>query len=694
MAMTATITLSTIGSSNGNFFDLYSDVDNFTVPFEYGVAKTSLVTGYTSTIIPDYSNLIKVKSTTGGCELEPLNGIEIPNIQFYTGNLSLYFDATNYISYPKTGTTWNSIVGPLPQRWTMSSGGGAFTYSSANSGSLIFNGTNYAYTDGNSFTNDTLSHSIGGWVKIITGTTGTYFSRGGAFFTSPGWSLRVNKSVDNKISFQVLNGYNCANYPGVYGPETLEYDQSITDGWHYIMGVWDRQPNCNDNLMKIYIDGNLVATRTNTNTLLFGSKIFSISAAFTSSVIQNRIAATYSDFEVYERALTTAQVRNNFFSRKNRFGVNYQPNNKIQVSAQLEINNSNTGFMEIFSGTTDNVFEKVSTLSTNGATFSMILNIGEKFYAYIDDNPISGIDAAQMIVYKNNVPVEVKTFDAVPNTGYTSLFTVFGNDTFNVRGICGIPLIPLPTPTPTPTGTPTPTPTITPTLPPTPLTGYTAGSYILVNDTAPSYPGTGTTWTSLSTGTTYNGTLINSPTWTSGTPGFFTFDGTNDWCDFGLASSGSTSGSFTFGGWIKTTTSATQRVLMMRGNDISGNGWSLYITKENDNKFEAAVVTTTPNLAQTSARSSTVMSNDTWYYVVGRWTAGVKVDIFINGILETTNATTRTNLRTSGIGWNLMRGNAGEYTGGSVSEFSVYPTAISDLSIVNNFDLNKSKYGY
>jgi hypothetical protein len=256
---------------------------------------------------------------------------------------------------------------------------------------------------------------------------------------------------------------------------------------------------------------------------------------------------------------------------------------------------------------------------------------------------------------------------------------------------------PTPTPSPTPggpTATPTPTSTATPTPTPTATPGYTDGSYILVNDSASSYPGTGTTWTSLSTGTTYNGTLINGPVWTSGTPGFFTFDGTNDWCDFGLASSGSTSGSFTWGGWVKTSTSATQKVFMMRGNDSSGDGWSLLLYKDIDNKFDAAVVTMTPNIANTTAKSATVMSNDTWYYVVGRWTAGVKVDIFINGILETTNATTRTNLRTSGIGWHLMRGNVGDYSNGSISEFSVYPTAISDLSIVNNFDLNKSKYGY
>ena len=261
---------------------------------------------------------------------------------------------------------------------------------------------------------------------------------------------------------------------------------------------------------------------------------------------------------------------------------------------------------------------------------------------------------------------------------------------------------PTPTPTPTatpapPTATPTPTATATPTPTPTatPVPTYTAGSYILVNDTSASYPGTGTTWTSLSTGTTYNGTLTNGPVWSGGTPGYFTFDGTNDWVDFGQSSSGSTTGSFTYGGWVKTTTSATQKVLIMRGNDSPSFGWSLYISKENDNKFQASVVTTVPSLSTTNARSSTVMSNDTWYYVVGVWTAGASIDIYVNGYLETTtNASTKTNLRTSQVGWSLMRGNAGTFSNGSVSELSVYARALTGPEILNNFDLNKTKYGY
>jgi len=190
--------------------------------------------------------------------------------------------------------------------------------------------------------------------------------------------------------------------------------------------------------------------------------------------------------------------------------------------------------------------------------------------------------------------------------------------------------------------------------------------------------------------------MVNGPVWSGGTPGFFTFDGTNDWVDFGAASSGSTTGSFTWGGWVKTTTSATQKIFMMRGNDASADGWSLLLSKESDNKFSAGTVTTQPGgfPSNVSVVSSTVMSNDTWYYIVGVWNAGNSINIYVNGSLETTNATSRTSLRNSGIGWNLMRGNGGDYTNGSLSEFIVYQSALSGTDILNNFNANKSKYGY
>lgn len=59
--MTVLITLTTAGSDSGPF-DLYSDIDGFLSAFESGVSKISLEGGYSSSLVPDYTNTIRVKS--------------------------------------------------------------------------------------------------------------------------------------------------------------------------------------------------------------------------------------------------------------------------------------------------------------------------------------------------------------------------------------------------------------------------------------------------------------------------------------------------------------------------------------------------------------------------------------------------------------------------------------------------------
>ena len=71
------ITLTSVGSSNGNSFNLFSDVDNYATPFESNVLKSALLTGYTSLVVPDSTTKIKVQSVLGGCGLQPDNGISI-----------------------------------------------------------------------------------------------------------------------------------------------------------------------------------------------------------------------------------------------------------------------------------------------------------------------------------------------------------------------------------------------------------------------------------------------------------------------------------------------------------------------------------------------------------------------------------------------------------------------------------------
>jgi len=70
--MTVLITLTTAGLDAGPF-DLYSNVDGYSVPFETGVSKSALLAGYTSTIVPDSTTTVRVRST-GVCT----NYIDIP----------------------------------------------------------------------------------------------------------------------------------------------------------------------------------------------------------------------------------------------------------------------------------------------------------------------------------------------------------------------------------------------------------------------------------------------------------------------------------------------------------------------------------------------------------------------------------------------------------------------------------------
>lgn len=86
--MIAIITLTTAGAETGPLFDLYSDLDFFTVPFAVNVTKASLIAGYTSAVVPDYTKVVRVKSK-GVC----INYVDI----------TLVVDSTLYVMV--TGTS-------------------------------------------------------------------------------------------------------------------------------------------------------------------------------------------------------------------------------------------------------------------------------------------------------------------------------------------------------------------------------------------------------------------------------------------------------------------------------------------------------------------------------------------------------------------------------------------------------------
>ena len=62
MSFSATISLTSAAIDTGPF-DLYSDVDSYTTPFESGVSKSSLLAGFLSSSVPDLTVVCRVQST-------------------------------------------------------------------------------------------------------------------------------------------------------------------------------------------------------------------------------------------------------------------------------------------------------------------------------------------------------------------------------------------------------------------------------------------------------------------------------------------------------------------------------------------------------------------------------------------------------------------------------------------------------
>ncbi len=63
--MTGAIQIGTLGTGTGPF-DLYSNVNGFTAPFEIGISRKNLSDGYPTDKVPDTTTIIRVVST-GPC---------------------------------------------------------------------------------------------------------------------------------------------------------------------------------------------------------------------------------------------------------------------------------------------------------------------------------------------------------------------------------------------------------------------------------------------------------------------------------------------------------------------------------------------------------------------------------------------------------------------------------------------------
>jgi hypothetical protein len=196
MAKSAIITLTTAGADTGPF-NLLSDVDSYVNPFETNVAKSSLVAGYTTNLVPDAATIVRVQSSSSLC----------------TNFIDLTYPVTTTTTSTTTTTTTANPSGSL--FFDASTGVGGYSVTAIDVNGVtptLTSGTNVPFsTDGHGYdtnqtgTNETLNISIGGFTLNgciqVTDSDANYYQQN---VTGNGTISFTGLAINNTTTVQII----------------------------------------------------------------------------------------------------------------------------------------------------------------------------------------------------------------------------------------------------------------------------------------------------------------------------------------------------------------------------------------------------------------------------------------------------------------------------------------------------------
>jgi len=208
--------------------------------------------------------------------------------------LILTVDGANVKSYPGSGTTWNDISDG--RTGTLQNGP---AFSTAGGGSIDFDGSN-DYISFDSTITQLSDYTINAWFFIDTNTDGQGVITWGQSVTG------------KRRSLLVWNGGSGTNYTvrsSTYGSNPAG-STNIVSGqwWHAAISV------VNDGTAKIYVNGALETTSTNTLNTPSSNTLY-VGRTASGEYFNGKIAIV----NVYNRVLTDAEVTQNYNALKGRF---------------------------------------------------------------------------------------------------------------------------------------------------------------------------------------------------------------------------------------------------------------------------------------------------------------------------------------------------------------------------------------
>lgn len=205
-----------------------------------------------------------------------------------------------------------------------------------------------------------------------------------------------------------------------------------------------------------------------------------------------------------------------------------------------------------------------------------------------------------------------------------------------------------------------------------------------------SYPTTGTVWTDL-TKNKANGTLTNSPTYSTSNNGYLIFNGSNQYIvnsDYSQLAFGT--GNYTIDGWINFNQIKDGSILMTPDSNLSVSQNVYWWFGYNASQLRFGQHFTANGVFCTWTPSTGV-----WYNIAATRTSGTTA-LYINGISQSvTNPTIFNATSWSQRGYAIARINGTPtYTNGYIASVKVYNMGLTASQILQNYNATKSRYGY
>jgi hypothetical protein len=211
-----------------------------------------------------------------------------------TNGLVLYLDAANKKSYPGSGTSWTDLSGNS-NTGTLTNGP---TFSAANMGSILFDGTNDYVDCGNNSSIQITVGTISAWMKTTTNDS----SYRGIIAKQYNYSLFVKNSY--------LIAYDWGN------SADRSTSVNVIDGtWKNVVLTFSENSGTPSNNAIFYINGISVLTSTIKSVLNSDNLLVGRNAA--TQEFNGNIAMV----QIYNRVLSATEVAQNYTATKSRFGL-------------------------------------------------------------------------------------------------------------------------------------------------------------------------------------------------------------------------------------------------------------------------------------------------------------------------------------------------------------------------------------